>query len=112
MNWRVPSTRSKYGARRCVVDGISFHSKAEGKRYAELKMLERSAIISMLTLQPRFELHVKGVKVGSYVADFHYYDKEKGVWVVEDKKGFRTPLYKFKLKVFRALYPEINFLES
>lgn len=111
MNWRV-SRRSKYGARKTEVDGITFDSRAEARRYGELKMLEQSAIIKDLELQPRYPLYVNGIKVCTYVADFHYYDCEKGQWVIEDKKGFKTPVYKLKLKFFRALYPNLLFLES
>jgi hypothetical protein len=38
------------------MDGIVFASKAEMRRYAELKMLERSGAITSLELQPRFIL--------------------------------------------------------
>ena len=36
-----PKGKSKFGAKKTVVDGITFDSKAEAKRYGELKQLER-----------------------------------------------------------------------
>ena len=35
----------KYGNRKTVVDDIKFDSKAEARRYKELKLLEKSGII-------------------------------------------------------------------
>ncbi|MDD3747626.1 MAG: DUF1064 domain-containing protein, partial [Anaerostipes sp.] len=43
---------SKYGARKTVIDGITFDSKREAKRYQELKLLEQAGEISYLELQP------------------------------------------------------------
>ena len=39
----------------------------------------------------------------SYIADFVYFDKEKGVEVVEDTKGFRTKEYIIKRKLMLAV---------
>ena len=49
-----------------------------------------------------FDLEVNGTQIGQYVADFVYY--ENGQEVVEDVKGVRTPLYKWKRKHFAAHY--------
>lgn len=88
---------TKYHARRTFVDGIWFASAREAKRYAELKLLERAGKIRDLALQPIFRLHAAGgAYVASYRADFTY--KTDTETVVEDAKGFRTPLYKLKRK--------------
>lgn len=39
-----------------------------------------------------------------YVADFKYLDFERGGLVVEDVKGFKTPEYKVKIKIFKYQY--------
>ena len=104
--------RHKYGAQRTEVDGITFHSKKEAKRYQELKLLELAGEIHSLTLQPRFQLSAKrqcdpvgrGIELGHYVGDFSYYDKRLHNSVVEDVKGFRTPLYRWKKKHVEAQY--------
>lgn len=95
---------SKYGAVRTEVDGITFASKKEARRYSELKLLERSGDISELSLQPRFPLTVGRHRICTYVGDFTYRDRGTGVVVVEDAKGFKTPEYKLKAKLFEALY--------
>lgn len=87
----------KYNAKRTEVDGITFASKAEAKRYAELKMLERAGEILRLVLQPRFDLTTNGKKIGEYRADFAYMDRA-GNHIVEDVKGFCTALYRWKKK--------------
>lgn len=96
----------KYRAKPVVVDGIRFASTAEAKRYGELRMLEKAGKIRRLELQPSYPLHapsgVGQVKVGKYVGDFAYWERE--AFVIEDVKGIRTPLYKWKKKHFEAEY--------
>lgn len=94
--------RNKYGAQRTEVDGIVFDSKREAMRYATLKHAERAGMIRNLELQPKFDLTVNGVKIGSYRADFIYFEDDQRV--VEDSKGCRTAVYKLKKKLMLALY--------
>lgn len=96
--------RHKYRARPVTIDGIRFASKAEGKRYTELKLLERAGEIKALELQPRYPLNVQGTKVGEYRADFTYVETRTGKRVIEDVKGMRTPLYSWKRKHFEIQY--------
>jgi|SanBayMetagenome_1026888.scaffolds.fasta_scaffold100189_1 hypothetical protein len=86
--------RSKYGAVKTQIDGHVFASKAEAKRYAQLKELERIGEIDSLELQPKYQL-APGVKFSDaaratpalrYMADFRYRD-HLGRLVVEDVKG-------------------------
>lgn len=125
--------RSKYGARKTVVDGITFDSKKEANRYRELKLLEKAGEIGNLRLQVPFELipaqyeetgeaYTKGANKGKpkrgkciekavvYYADFVYQNMECDR-IVEDVKGMRTPAYIIKRKLFRWRYPEYEFRE-
>ena len=95
--------RSKYGNQATYVDGRRFSSKREAARYQTLRLLELAGEIRALECQPRYPLVVAGVKVGTYVADFVYATAE-GALVVEDAKGVRTPVYRLKAKLLRALY--------
>lgn len=97
---------SKYRNVRTTVNGITFHSKREAKRYLELRLLETAGRISHLKLQERFPLIVNGIKVCSYVADFSYVEDQKGHPhpIVEDTKGVRTSIYRLKAKLMRACY--------
>lgn len=94
--------RNKYGAKKTVVDGFTFASKREAARYKELLVLQRARQISQLELQPEYPLVINGMKIGKYIADFMYV--ENGSVVVEDAKGFKTPVYRLKKKLVLALY--------
>jgi len=100
----------KYGNRKTVVDGITFHSAKEAKRYGELKLLQRAGEITSLELQPRFPIVINGVKVCTYVGDFGYVD-HTGSPVIEDCKGFKTAIYRLKAKLMKAVHG-IEVLET
>lgn len=100
---------SKYSAKPTFVDSIRFASKAEARRYSELKALERAGLISHLELQPRFPLIVNGVVVCTYVGDFRYL--ENGKSVTEDVKGMKTDVYAIKRKLLLATHPGIDHRE-
>lgn len=101
--------RSKYGVfqdkkgrDRRTVDNVTFHSQYEAQCYVGLKMLEKAGKISGLELQPSFEIHVNGVLICKYVADFRYI--ENGREVIADAKGFRTREYKYKKLLMLAVH--------
>ena len=98
---------NKYRAKKTTIDGITFDSKKEAARYAELKLMERGKAIKYLKLQPEFPIEVKDhkgdyVKICTYKADFVYHEGDR--LIVEDVKGVRTPVYKLKKKLVEALY--------
>jgi len=103
----------KYHAQRTKIDGHVFDSKKEANRYAELKILERMGSIRDLVLQPVFILQekIKDIRPIKYRADFQYFDVLNNTVVVEDVKGFKTKEYLIKIKIFRAKYPDIEFME-
>lgn len=109
--------KSKYGAIKTEVDGITFDSRREAHRYKELKLLERAGAINSLELQKEFELQPSFHKNGKtyraikYVADFAYYDVETKEYVIEDSKGMRTDVYKLKKKLFEYRYPDFEIRE-
>ena len=97
-----PKWRSKYGAIRTN----GYASKAEAKRGAELDWLEKRGLIKDLGKQIKFVLIEKD-ELGSavhYVADFVYYDVGLAKPIVEDVKGFRTPLYRLKRRLMWKLF--------
>lgn len=105
---------SKYNAKKVIVDGITFDSKKESKRYLELKQMQENGEIHDLQLQvpfeliPSFEIVIDGKKRKrrpiTYVADFVYYKNDEKV--IEDVKGLRTPVYNIKKKLFEYRYHE------
>ena len=94
--------RTKFGNIVTSVDGRRFDSQKEAKRYVELKLLEKAGEISSLRMQVPFKLDVGSANIGKYYADFVY--TLDGKEVVEDVKGFRTAMYKWKKKHVEAQY--------
>jgi hypothetical protein len=107
--YKLHVTPSKYHNVKTVVDGITFHSKKEAARYQELKLLEKAGEITGLELQPRFAIDIKGVHICDYIGDFLY--TENGKPVLEDCKGFKTPSYRLKKKLVKAIW-KFDILES
>jgi hypothetical protein len=118
---------SKYGARSVEIDGLRFASKAEGRRYEQLRLLELAGEIRNLLPHPRFALYVPKFdkpitadmdlhlgpqssgwvkRVGHYTADFAYETKD-GRTVVEDVKGgnaTKTEAYRLRKRIVEATY--------
>jgi len=96
----APAKRSKYGNVKTERDGISFDSKREADRYAQLMLRYKAGEISKPALQVAFPL-TGGIR---YVCDFLYVMKTDGRLdlVVEDSKGHKTDAYKLKRKLMLA----------
>ncbi len=102
-----PKRRSKYNSRITVLDGITFHSANEAKRYAYLKVLEKAGEISNLKLQPKFAITAHGKPIGkrgrNYYADFSYINN-KGQTIYEDFKGHDNEVSSLKRDMVEGLY--------
>lgn len=117
--------KSKYGNRKATVDGITFDSRREARRYCELKLMLKAKEITDLQLQVKFELipeqrepaterYKAGKNKGEfkpgkliekpivYIADFVY--KQNGEMIVEDAKGLKTREYIIKRKLMRYIH--------
>lgn len=101
----------KYRNRKTTVDGITFDSKLEARRYQELKLMERAHEIEGLRTQVKYEL-IPAQKLDNrlveractYVADFVYTDLRSGEKIVEDTKGMKTKDYIIKRKLMLYVY--------
>ena len=94
---------NKYRNKKCTIDGFTFDSLKEGQRYAHLKLMQKAGTIRGLTLQPRFDIDINGQKVCKYFGDFSYTDAD-GKTIIEDVKGMKTPIYRLKKKLVKALH--------
>jgi hypothetical protein len=104
----------KYRAQRTDCQaGHSHPSKAEARRCDELHLLQRAGEITHLELQPKFPVHINGIKVFTYIADFTYFPQkpEPQGRIVEDVKGQLLPIYKLKKKAVEAYYPGVKIVE-
>lgn len=115
----------KYHAHKVAVNGMTFDSKKEFRRYSELLTLENAGEIQNLQRQVKFvlipaqyeessEVYTRGEHKGepkrgklierecAYYADFVY--QQDGNTVVEDCKGMKTEVYKIKRKLMLDRY--------
>ena len=108
---------TKYNAQKTVVNGITFASRLESRRYEQLLLLQKADEITGLILQPEFQiLHgfvdaETGEKIKSrfYVGDFQYIDNITNKIIVEDTKGMETPEFRLKWSLVKSLYPQYEF---
>lgn len=99
--------RNKFSARplRCQA-GVMHQSTSEARRCDELHLMQKGGLIRDLRAHPqaRFRLDVGDHHICDYLADFVYFDNERGEDVVEDVKGHQTEVSKFKLKLMLAVH--------
>jgi hypothetical protein len=96
----------KYGNKKVEEDGYTFDSKAEHREYRGLKLRLRAGLIEDLTVHPKFDLTVNGVKVGTYTADFSFRVVPIKALVVVDVKSrpTMTQVYRLKKKLVKAIH--------
>lgn len=106
---RINVRGHKYKVKPMMFENFRFASQKEGRRYQQLRLLERAGELWGLEVQPRYPLTVVGgfvkdivTKIGEYRADFRYITKDGTI--VEDVKGYDTPLNKWKRKHVAAQY--------
>lgn len=98
--------KHKYNARKTVVDGISFDSKAEAEYYIHLKYLQSINVVRSFYLQPviniipNFKYDGKTIRKMDYRLDFKV-EYTDGTTEYIDIKGMATTDAKMKLKLAR-----------
>lgn len=104
----------KYRNERTVIDGVTFDSRAEARRWLDLKQLLKGGVITNLQRQVRYVLIPKQPRPSggferekAYVADFVYVDAGSGRVVVEDVKGAEPAIWAWK----RALMLQVHGIE-
>lgn len=101
---------TKYGSKKTEIDGYTFDSQAEARYYEQLKWLLEHKEIKSFRLQPRYTLLESFKKNGKtfrkieYIADFEIHHIDGSIEVV-DVKGFETPVFSIKRKLFEKAYP-------
>lgn len=102
---------TKYRAKPTTINGTRYASQKEAAYCEQLKLLERSGNIRNLELQPKFPLIVDGIKVATYIADAAFFENNARVIVDVKSKPTKTPVYRLKIKLLKALYPGIDHRE-
>ena len=102
---------SKYHAKPTVYAGVRYDSKREAQYAAQLDLLTRTGHthkgVSILQWrrQVPFPIRVNGVLICELVLDFEVFYSD-GYVEYHEVKGVETPVFKLKLKLFKALYPK------
>lgn len=95
---------NKYNAKRVLLDGICFDSKAEANYYAALKLREKAGEVTDIELQRWYDLIVNGVLVARYRADFVFFDRLCCARRIVDTKGVVTRDFRVKQKLMKACH--------
>lgn len=104
---------TKYNAKRTEINGIVFDSKLEGEYYLYLKKQQKEGKIKIFARQPTFMLQGgykkdgKNIRPINYKADFKIYHLDGSEEII-DIKGYETPEFKIKRKIFEHKYPLIK----
>lgn len=100
--------KNKYGAKKVVLDGITFDSQKEARRWAELRLLEKAGEITGLRRQVVIKLmgqhrplYTRTGRQMRLTVDFSYI--EDGERVYEDCKGMPTRDYEVRKAVAEAM---------
>lgn len=96
--------RRKYRNQPVEIDGIRFVSRMEGRRYEQLRDMQKAGVIRNLRLQTSYKFVVNGVLVCRYRPDFEYDEVATGEHVVEDVKGYRNHVYAIKAQLMLACH--------
>lgn len=103
--------KHKYGAKKVVIDDITFDSKAEGEYYKYLKALQKAGVVKNFSMQVEYILQDKfmhpstgkTVRAIKYIPDFTI-SYSNGKSEVVDVKGMMTKDFKVKAKIFMNKY--------
>lgn len=93
---------SKYHNKFVELAGKRFASLLEAKRYTQLLYQQKAGLITDLQCQVVYSLDIGSLHICNYIADFAY--MRGGIRVVEDAKGYATPVYRLKKKLLYALH--------
>ncbi len=93
-------------AQRSEFQGVTYASKMECNYAAELELRRRAGEITEIRRQVRIPLDVNGRHICNYVIDFVVTLADGTIEYVE-VKGFETDMWRFKWKIFEALYDSL-----
>jgi hypothetical protein len=100
---------NKYGAQKTEFQGRHYDSKHEAGIAGELELLRRAGEVVKIEPQVTYNLYGKnGSKICTHRPDFTvtFKDGHQEIW---EAKGYWTPVYSIKLKLFEDNYPELIY---
>jgi hypothetical protein len=100
--------RSKFGAESCIYENRRYHSRKEAAyaRDLDLRRHDADERRRVVAVEPQFKvsLDVNGKHVTNYFVDFRVTFGDGSVQWIE-VKGFETPEWIIKRRLFEAIYP-------
>jgi hypothetical protein len=99
----------KYKNKKCKYKGRIYHSKREAGDAMWLQDLLDAGKIKEIHPQYKIPLDVNGQHIANHYVDFYIVLADNRQKFVETK-GFYTEVYRLKLKLLRALYPNMDYL--
>ena len=107
---RVTGRRRGWGsAVKTAYNGVLYDSKSEARYAAHLDILLDEGRIAKWERQVRVRLEIGGTLICAIVVDFLVWDLKNLPTYVEIK-GFETPVWRLKRKLFEALHPEAKYV--
>ena len=98
--------KNKYGAKSCKCAEGHIHDSIGEAGYCDyLHVFKRAGHYKAIKQQVRYMLAVNGHKICEHKVDFEV-ELPGGRLEIHEFKGFETDVWKIKLKLMRALYPE------
>jgi len=100
---------NKYGAKKTEFNGRHYDSKHEASIAQEIEILQRVGEVRKVEPQKSYPLYGRqGNKICNHRPDFTltFKDGHQEVW---EAKGFSTPVWQLKLKLFEDNYPDIVY---
>jgi hypothetical protein len=96
--WR---RKPKYKNAVTTVNGIKYDSKFESKVGQDLEIQKKAGEIKDFDRQIPVDLYVNGIKITRYIVDFRVEHNDGTIeWI--EAKGFPTPEWKLKARIFEA----------
>jgi len=102
--------KNKYNAQssKCII-GHYHQSIGEAQYCNKLTFLKNAKEIKEIQYQKPYELCVNGQKICNIVVDF-VVTWSNGKKEIHEYKGFETPIWNLKHKLFLACYPDIPYI--
>jgi len=103
--------KSKYNSRSCkCISGHIHHSRGEAGYCTDLfyKKTCDEPLIKDFEIQVKYPLVVNGNLIATHYPDFRV-TLPGGSIEIHEYKGFATAIWRIKMKLFQALYPEIPY---
>jgi hypothetical protein len=97
----MPVGYNKFHAQRTTTHGRTFDSRGEAQCFEFLTHLQNAGEISGLRHQKYVDL-VAGIR---YKADYYFVDTKTGEEIWGEYKGFETPEWRLKLKLWKVFGP-------